>query len=688
MPTGKVSVARVAVDWDGDFFICYDARPTDALNIMNSGLNSNAALVNLHWYSVNKSGINSATVSYTTSHTDYGLRLLHCVTGTNTTAGAYFGRTGSTNDFVVTNATTYTAVFWIKATSGSGVSFNIAMENSSGSGSFTISSSWQKVTRTFTTSGTTTAFKITKATDATNVTFDVTGFMIVAGSTAPGGFNLGYTTNLYDTLDGVVKSVAIKMGLHDWTKRWMDEGTADIKIDNDTRTYSPEYSSSPLFGAIGPRRRITVDIQAYGDTTWTRLFSGFTEEILPNPRKNGTREAKIKAVQGRFQLDKVPFNTFLSGDVTIDTVIAQVLQKGFVSAATPIQGVASLSKANMSYCSDLSAIYSLETGVSTIPINQEAWGGDSPASKVLEELLEVEQGFFFIDRSGKAYFYNRHHYIDPAVAPSPITVSLDSKSQDSAYEFNKPYTNNILVTYHPPSTRTDTVWESRVNYFLRAGHSKKIRAKFQYTEGKKVTVTAVNPFDGTADASTAVITSGPASASSKLVAEVTLGNGQAAIRLKNGATHNIRVYVTLKGTVQESTGGFTIERTTDSGVIGGAETLKKNIRQIDNEDDANNYGAYLLDLFRGTIGQFPSFKMKSTDSTRLAEMLAIKQGVKLSVSEYQTGHSGSYAVIGEDHSWSAEGVLESTYSLFPLHRLRAPWILGTTALGSSTYLAY
>src|SRR5574342_257792 len=132
-------ILRIGVDWNDDFFICYDAQRTDVLNRLHTGLSSDTGLVNLHWYGVNTSGINSAVVSVTQSFTPYGVRLLHCVTGTNTTAGAYFGRTGSTNDFNVTSSHTYTAIFWIKATVGSGTSFQIALENSTGNGTFTIS---------------------------------------------------------------------------------------------------------------------------------------------------------------------------------------------------------------------------------------------------------------------------------------------------------------------------------------------------------------------------------------------------------------------------------------------------------------------------------------------------------------------------------------------------------------------
>src|SRR5436853_723755 len=107
-------VMRYGVDWDGDLFICYGALKTDPLNIMHTGIYTDPGLTNLHWNGVNKSVANSATsVAFTQEETEYGLRKLTCVSGTGTTAGAYFGRTGSTNDFNVSNGATYTAVFRI-----------------------------------------------------------------------------------------------------------------------------------------------------------------------------------------------------------------------------------------------------------------------------------------------------------------------------------------------------------------------------------------------------------------------------------------------------------------------------------------------------------------------------------------------------------------------------------------------
>ena len=688
MPVANV---RVAVNWDDSKFINYAAVPADALNIMHNTYTNDPEMVNLHWNVLDVDVISGATAVKQTAWTDYGLRQLHCVTGTNTGAGASFAwKNVGGAQVVVNSGQPYTAVMWIKASVGSGTSMKMDMVNSTASVTFSISGSWQKITTNFTPSTNRTGFKIYKNSSATNVTFDVAGFMIVAGSSAPGGFNTGTATCRYDVLpNGIVKKWTVKIGQRDWTKRWLDEGTADITINNFGRLYSPEYSSGPLYGVIGAKRLLTVDIMETGGSTWTRIFTGWIQSMLPNPIKTGHRDVNIKAVQGRFQLDKIPFNELVSGSATVDSIIEDVLLAGFVSAATPIQANAGFAKAGACYASDTAAMYALDTGVSEIPLNPEGWGGDVSASRVLQDLLEVEQGFFFIDRGGKVFFFNRHHYSDPALAPTPTSIDLDAQSTENDYEFGKPFYNHAKVSYHPPSTLSNqTVWESRVSLKMRPGKPLKMVAKLEYTEGKKMTVTQVNGFDGGVNDSTMTITAGSASAASKLKGTVKLKNGQATIEARNGSTGTVMVYFILKGTVQESQGGNTIELTTDAPGVGGPETLKKDMRQIATEDEARNFAAYMLDLFRGAIGQVPSFRMLSRDASGLNTQLAIALGDQLTITQYQTGHTGSYAVVGEDHMWSAEGILESTYYLFPLHRLRDLWILGTSELGSDTYLAY
>lgn len=682
-------IARFGIDFDDDLFICYDALPTDTLNRMHTGLSSDVGLVNLHWNYINKSGITSATVSYTQEFTDYGIRKLHCVTGTNTTDGAYFGRTGSTNDFSVSNATTYTAVFWIKATVGSGTSFTIAMQNSTGSGTFTISSAWQKVTRTFTTTGTTTAFKIAKNTSATNVTFDATGFMIVTGSTAPNGFNTGHATNLYDNITQDVQSINYSLGKGSATDKLIAEGEANLTLDNTSKRYSPEYASSPLFGYMKSQRRFTVDIQN-SSGTWSRRWAGWVMNYAPTPGTTRDRTASIKCQQGKFQLDRTRFNQTVTDATTADAIMSRIILRGYTSAVTPLQMVMNRGRLNAGYFVDPAAIMSLDTGISTIPATGEDWV-DAPASRVLESLITVDQGFFFIDRTGKAIYYNRDHYVNSGLGLTNTTVSMDTEAVNFQYVNGTGYGNTVRVNYYPEGTRTDIVWQTStpiiLNYTVRG---KVIDVKFEYPEGKRLNIRSIAAFGPGGSDSTLTAISGTLDVSSKVEASFKLDGGRGKLTIRNFSRRGLSITVVLRGVIVESyNGAQVVERVDAAGLLGGQITTSISSKLIQEENDALNLADYTLFYNKQNVGQFTSFQLVNKNNALLDKMLTLELGSKVTISEAQTGHSSkAYYVSGMSESWRADNLLSINYQLAPIFRLPSVWVLGTSVLGTSTYLAY
>lgn len=684
---------RIGVDWDNDRFICYDTVVGDPLNVINNTLSTDPSFVALHWNYMNVSAINSSTVSVQQEFTDYGIRKLHCVTGTNTTAGAHFGYDGSgAADIVVSNGVARRAVMWIKATVGSGTSMKLEMINGGASSTtFTISTSWQRVTLFYTTTSTTTGFKITKNTSATDVTFDATGFMITSGAT-PNGFNVGHATNRYDVISSDVKAFNIKMGKTNWTAHIPAEGTANLTLDNQSRTYSPEYTSSPLYGNMEDKRKITVDVYRESSAAWIRIFTGWTRNFSPDYGQNRANECELTCEQGMFRLDENPFRSDVSSDTTADAVFTKIANTVYQSAASPYQVVCNQSTFNASYFSDPTTITDFDAGVSELTLTGEDWGGDIQATRTLKDILKVERGLWFINRAGVIVFYNRTHYVDPATAPSATAISLDSQAVDGKYINGQNYYNVVRVNYKPSdSNANQVVWRSRSRGLLVNPYKKGIRSevKFEYEEGKKMTVSAVNPFDGTANASTFVANT-PSGLDVSQYFAVNLDqpeNGIAQLIMNNYGPYQARLTVELKGTIKESYGGETAIATREDGLQGGKYEHAESVKVLNDQDDAQNLADHLLDVHGETFGQFTSMQIASRNDTWTARILDTEMGDLLTLSEYQTGHSGDYIVIGESYRWTP-GLLEASFYLHPEFRTRKYWILGTSLLGSETYLGY
>ncbi len=464
-----------------------------------------------------------------------------------------------------------------------------------------------------------------------------------------------------------------------------DEGTLSLQLRNDSRIYMPENTLSPLYGKMLQRRKVTVEAHGPNVTTWTRLFTGWTDQYNPVlSSTTGGLQTSITCTQGRFQLDSIQYNKPVSGTQTADQVIRSVTLSGFTSAATPYQAVLNTSRLSACYFVDPAVIMSLDTGVSSIPTTGEGWGGDISAAKVIDDVMKIERGFVFLDRSGVMKFYNRHHYFDPALAPTATVINLDTDATGKSYVYGQNYMNVARVTYRPSGSTAGIIWQSQDPIEVEAGETKVVDVKLEYEEGKKKTVDAITAF-GTADPNS-TYTTVPTHIKSKTSINTELANGRAKVTITNFSRIPVRFTIILRGGIIESYGGQTVERSGD--VRGGKQSMNIDSRQLTEENDAINLGDYMLGIHDDAVGQFNNITIKSKNATWFDRMMSISLGTKLTISETQTAHNQSYYVCGESGNWMPGEGLDLTYTLYPLFRIQSPWVMGTSVLGTSTYLAY
>lgn len=685
---------RFAADWDNDLVICYDALPTDALNIMHTGLTTNKALVNLHWnYLSKQSSSGFTTVTEQTSQAvfeaGYGIKQVAVVVTSSTGQIINFGRDASnTNEIQVTNGATYTAVCWYKTDAPYVGTITFEMRNATASTVLSATSGvWTQATLTFTPTATRTAFKFTKNTSGAMTAY-FAGFMIVAGSTAPGGFNVGESTNGYDVMTADVLSANWKLGKTSWREVMPAEGTVNLTLDNSARKYSPEYSSSPLYG-VGQKLLFTIDGRADSSSAWVRLWAGWITNIRPQYGKNPGKTAEMTCEQGMFRLAMLKYLNAVSGTQTADTVISDVILRGYQSAVTPLQFLNNRSGLSAGYFVDPAVIMSLDSGVSALEINDEAWGREGNARAVIQDLLTIERGWFFIARDGVVTFYNRHHYVDPALTPATAAVSLDSDATSADYVYGDTYHNTIRVNYKPQTTENDILWSSRREIVVRAHAERQLGITLETDESNKLSAADISAFGTSGTHSSYTATNGTGDYSASVTVSVpTLQNGEGILQISNPLSHSVRVAVTLRGERKISSGGETVTVTDAAGVAGGVYEKQESVKLIQADDEALNYAQFLLNMYRDTVGQFLSYRPKISGTANYSRVLDMGIGSKVAVSEYQTAHAGTYIIAGEAHDYTP-GLLNTTFTLEPLFRRgNTPWIVGTSVLGTNTYLGY
>lgn len=256
---------RVLLDLDRDGFVCQGVSASDALNIIPTPVH--------HWLVGTTISASGSTVEKVQESTIYGLYKYRCVTGTNTQGGMRFGDDGSgVDDIAVSPSTNYRFSAWVKGISGYAAVPMIARVTDEdgttlGTASFTLTADWAQVTVSVATLVGSTYVRLTlrKDTDATAVTFDAAGFMLVTGTSAPTAFNAGDPSNAYDDITQYVHSARWSNGLSSAYEQVAKPAALTLVVNNHNREFHSENLSAELLTNGGP----TFTFSSDDPTGWT-----------------------------------------------------------------------------------------------------------------------------------------------------------------------------------------------------------------------------------------------------------------------------------------------------------------------------------------------------------------------------------------------------------------------------------
>jgi len=215
------------------------------------------------------------------------------------------------------------------------------------------------------------------------------GTSVLDGPDVLGG---SFGGNAFDDITGDTKAVSIARG-RSTDMSTMQQGRAIITLRDPTGRYNPDNLASPLADYLLPMR--PVRIQAiYGGNTYG-LFKGYIARIEHDPDPQ-IRQTVIEAVDLFEWLALMkPFITTIYTDQTVSTIIGGILDSiGWTD----------------------SHFRSIEAGGEVIPFwgggdtdyNWSTAHGDTSALALIEELLRIDLGMFFIDGRGRAVYRTRN----------------------------------------------------------------------------------------------------------------------------------------------------------------------------------------------------------------------------------------------------------------------------------------
>jgi len=663
---------RVGVDWDDDGFICYEALPTDDLNLIPTPIT---------WANITRAVIDTSTILAVKGRTLYGLQHTNVVTSTGLSAGMSFGKDGGSIDEIAVSATTdYVVVFWVKGNTGfSGIDFEVEVRDQGDvvigtSGTHTLTSSYQRIEFLFTTgAGDTFVYFIhRKDSSATDVDYDITGWMMVQDSTAgPAGFNAGDATNGYDNVTGDVRNAKWNLGIPDRDLLISSEGEATIDLDNPTQLYSPEKTASPLTGFLLSERMITIEVADNAVGTLTNVWTGWTARFSPTTGRNRSEKSTLKCSQGVFLLKDAKFKSAIQQNVDSGAATQKIIDDSeWVSANDPTEFLGS--KYGI-----------IEVGQDTYPIVGDAWNSDDSIYDALAEIVDTEQGLLWITEDGRLEFRNRHYVLLKQKGSADFALNASSDFYDANYEYGQQIFNEAKITYHPKTEESNfTAWENRDSIRIEAGKTLVVNASFEYEESTSINMLALDgthlivDFDDATNyaATTTLVT--------------VLKNDEAELTITNNGTETRLYRITLKGTAIRSFGGRIIEARDQASVDKHKlHRITKTFKLMDTEEGAEGLGQFIVAQYKEPFGEFKTLALHDRDTAYFARMLNLTIGTTLDLTDTRTGSTTvRHLIIGHTGQW-VQGDFSMLYDTMHIIRFDA-FILDESKLDSNDRLGY
>lgn len=494
-------------------------------------------------------------------------------------------------------------------------------------------------------------------------------------------------TGTYDDITEYVLNAEWELGCRPY-ELVADEATARITVTNIDKRFSPENSSSPLYGSMVPNLPVRIMLD---DTV---LWSGLTGSFKPDPFQFDKRQAiiectGIKTLLERFEL-YVDLYENVTADEVIQDIITQIVQPP-ASVGLWLLGVAGYSELGVStYLGDISEIAELDTG-----ITEFAYAGDNiqesekrlNAYEVIRQLVEAERGRFFIGRDGKAVFWNRYALLNDGTVDATINDTAADMKYLTQFEANE-LVNRVEVTVYPReegASSTDLVWDLGTSVTLGAYEAKTIYAPYRDENGRFLAVKNLQTPAG-----------GDISIDAGGVVEVE-GKGQRArVTITNNTANEITLStLKLRGKKVTSTYPIMVEAQDETSMATyGTKSINFDLKMLDDISTAEGLALFELRRRSSISGRVDSVTLEEQIEAETDGQIQYGIGDLVRVVDTQTSHDENYHIVGERHKLDASADrrhwLVSEWLLEPAS-IAPFWALGVAGfseLGVTTVLCY
>lgn len=674
----------VYVDWDHDAFICDQATQTDA---------PNRILTPVIWTGLSFMPKLNATYNILAETTPYGLYIVDTAFRLGNTSGLIIGQNANpATEIPVSPSTNYSIALWAKGLeSYVGVLFTLDVrdqnDNAISSTITTLSNQWGQKTLNFTTGADDTAILIRfyKSNSIAQPRLALTGFMLVEGNSIPSAFNAG-ELSLYDNISTHVQSAVWERGR---PPEHIDAimpapSPATVRLLNKSRIFSPDNASSPLYGALKAGRRLRIDLENSNTTT---LWHGWLQRLEVGISQYAEPFTVLHADSGLQRLQRGPASLDVQYNKRADEIFALALSQ--VIAAPTAQHYWLLDSPTHSALGrstvlhDLSQQLNSESGASQFSYIGNDWEADSTVWDLIKAVFEAERAVFYQSRQGELMFRNRHFWAQNS--SSQYSANLDTDAHSAHYAYSDP-ANVVKVTCYPREIdpAINVLWSQQSPTRVGSGQILVLNVAVTSPDGVQMNpYTLIRPVAGLDYV--AVDTHDSTTPRTELIS-VTVSNKGTSIELsiRNPSHYHVRLTtLRVRGSTLNLFNAVTLEASDLESIRDyGKFQLDLFLDALDNIATARDYAYFLLHERRQPRPILSRLAVVGAENVLLWDF-----GTRLSLSEYQTGLSADYFVVGERLAWQAPDMLAGELTLMPAASLMF-WKLGTDALDISTLLGY
>ena len=482
-----------------------------------------------------------------------------------------------------------------------------------------------------------------------------------------------------------------------------DDSTLTLTLRNVDKRFSPENSSGPLAGKLGPFKPIRIQSNDGLDnrTHWV----GWIERIQPKVNINGERTAEITAAGPMQFLKAAETHLALQENQRTDEIVDKLLQEVVIPPTLDkvwILGRVGNSELGRATYLAITAAYSvLDEGATTLALAGDNWvnqGGANDQKKntfdvyqAIKDVVAAERGRFLFARDGKALFWNRHHLLQGESAEAVF----DNAMSDMEYQYAgvDQFKNEIVVICHPRAlseTDNEVLWKLDEPTEIPGGKDYSFTVKYQDDAGNRIGGKDVRVENAQFWKPGAI----------RVVADnmvrLDAGANSATLLVLHRAHRPIGLmHCELRGWKITDLGQLEAAQSDPVSISDyGRRSLRLNLPSVDNLVDADLIAQFELHRRSQPDGMISSMTLKSHGiqaGGHHTQQLARTLGDKVSISEDQTAHEGDYHIIGEQHRLSdGATLLETTWYLEPAAEVY-PWKLGVegrSELGQTTVVVY